>query len=716
MTGVFVIWSGVFLAIVRSAPSSAEFLVLIPVAVSATLLGIRGGLVGSLVGVVGISSYHAIAGTGSVFLLPGLTSGVVVVFAAGAIFGYVRSLKTQRLTASRLAKSKQSDLDRFDDESHLLSQLSIAIGKTSAVESIASAANVALSGLIAFDRMALYSLDSLRGTATVVWISGEGYPGPTNGDEFSIENITETDPIFSPQPVGDGAKSTDGGPTDLKLISQRSISDGTEAIALFRLWSNTDQAPSNRDRKYIRSVADQITPALKRASLQTRIERDAKLNAVVAEFAEITHRKLEIDSVVGAATNHIGNYLGTDRVEIAVADLDGRRVTVRRGNDDESKSFGISKIRNLAEVLSDPLADYEPRVVSVEECAVIGPYSDVANALAKSGMGSFIVSNLQHDGELVAQLWIGFETGYAISIDDVEFVARVGEHLASALVNARNAERSRELQQQFLGQNEQFAYMQDVLERAEAELQLSNQKLAEASEAKSIFMSAVAHELKTPLTVIMGYIDLLLFGPGKLDEEQQEFATLAQNSSVKLLALADDLGDVSKVDSGKFLISKKPHDVGEVLKTVVEDLKISVSNSDHRIEFSSPTAVQMFDGDPVRLAQAFSNLITNALKYSPDDRPVEVSLVSAPGKLIIAVADRGLGISEADQERLFAPFFRSTNPEALERDGTGLGLVLVKSIIDEHGGNLVISSEIGVGSTFTVELPLAMNVPEALSA
>jgi signal transduction histidine kinase len=124
----------------------------------------------------------------------------------------------------------------------------------------------------------------------------------------------------------------------------------------------------------------------------------------------------------------------------------------------------------------------------------------------------------------------------------------------------------------------------------------------------------------------------------------------------------------------------------------------------------------MFDGDPVRLAQVFTNLITNALKYSPEDRPIVVTVNSNPGQLEIAVADQGLGISEPDQDRLFAPFFRSTNPEALRRNGTGLGLIHVKSIVEEHGGTLRLSSKLGAGSTFTVELPLRMDVQEALSA
>ena len=184
----------------------------------------------------------------------------------------------------------------------------------------------------------------------------------------------------------------------------------------------------------------------------------------------------------------------------------------------------------------------------------------------------------------------------------------------------------------------------------------------------------------------------------------------------RLRGLAEDLGDVSKMESGGFSISKRPHDICAVMKSVVEDLEITASNLNRRIEYTATSAVQMIDGDPVRLAQVFTNLITNALKYSSDDRPVEVIVASGPSGLKVVVTDYGLGMSKTDQENLFVPFFRSTNPEVLNRTGTGLGLVLAKSIVEEHGGNLSVSSKLGSGSTFTVELPVRVNVVEALSA
>ncbi len=112
-------------------------------------------------------------------------------------------------------------------------------------------------------------------------------------------------------------------------------------------------------------------------------------------------------------------------------------------------------------------------------------------------------------------------------------------------------------------------------------------------------------------------------------------------------------------------------------------------------------------GDSSRLGQVFTNLITNGLKYSSIDQKVTISIESDADSVVISVTDQGIGISEADRSRLFTPYFRSSNPDALEREGTGLGLFLSKSIIEDHEGEITVSSAVGGGSKFSVVLPLA---------
>lgn len=712
MAGLFLMWSVAFFVLVENARTYAEILVLIPVIASAALLGVRGGLAGSMVGVLGITIFHLIDADDPFQLLQGWSPvGVGVMVTVAAVVGYGRVLETRRAAASQLLVSAHVRLDRLETESRLLSRLSTELGRTTSLETIGSSVNLALAGIVAFDCMALYLLDAARAMAKICYITDTGRNDPAVNDEFSLEEILRMDPFDCPQPAGELADSVGGRRSQPPLILQWRIDDGAESLALLRLWSVADRSLSWCDKKYIRSVVAQITSALTRVRLQSEIERDSGVSAVVAEFVDVTYKSLDVAAVVGAASRHIGRYLKTENVALAVTDLDGRRVSIGHGDGFGWGGLEIRRNRTVKEALADPLADYQTKVVSTGECEAMGRDSEIARALAKTGLGSFIVLNLQHDGELVAQLWIGLEMGRAVSPDQIEYITRVGHHLVVALTNAEKSERTRELQRQFVGQNEQFAYVQDVLERAEAELQASNQQLTELSESKTEFMAAVAHEMKIPLSVIIGYADLLRFDLEKIDAEQREFAGHIERSARLLLALADEFGDVSKIDSGRFSVVKNPHDISAVLSSVVEDLNISTTTSHGRIQYTVPSAQQMYDGDSVRLAQVFTNLITNALKYSSNDKPVEITLTSAPDRLVITVTDYGLGISRADQDNLFVPFFRSTNPEALRRPGTGLGLVVAKSIIEEHGGKLSVWSDLGSSSIFTIALPLG--VPES---
>jgi signal transduction histidine kinase len=177
-------------------------------------------------------------------------------------------------------------------------------------------------------------------------------------------------------------------------------------------------------------------------------------------------------------------------------------------------------------------------------------------------------------------------------------------------------------------------------------------------------------------------------------------------------------GQLDRLDTESQLLSRLSIEIGRssTVESTLNAAHAAAVGQEHRIECSIPATELIVDCDPIRLAQVFTNLITNALKYSSKEQPVKVTVESDTEQVRISVSDRGLGISESDREKLFSPFFRSTNPEALQNTGTGLGLVLAKSIVEQHDGNLRVLSEFGYGSTFTVELPVAASDHEARAA
>lgn len=444
-------------------------------------------------------------------------------------------------------------------------------------------------------------------------------------------------------------------------------------------------------------------------SEQSQIRRE-QLRAISDEFNSSAHKSLEVHAVSRSAVDHISRALQSDFVAIAIADQENRQATIEHAIGLRLLGFETGDARPVSEVLSDPIASPNIAVMSRPELVEMSNVSFFAATSVEVGVQSVLTACLRNDDDLVAQIWICSVRPEQFTELDVEFVAQISDHLTSAVINARNAESLKELQRYLVGQNEQFAQMQDGIENIEGELRLSHKQLTELNESKTQFMSEVAHEIKSPLAVMIGYADLLRFDTENLDADQREFASSIEKSARQLAVLIDDLSDITNIESGHFTTAKEPHNVARVIQSVIDGLKVSGSEIESRLVVSDSLFEFEVEGDPARLSQVFTNLITNALKYSDDDQPVEVSSVkTAAGTIRVSVTDHGLGISDEDIERLFTPYFRSMNPEAQQRPGTGLGLFLSKSIVEQHGGSLVVSSQIGVGSKFTVELPGLLN-------
>ena len=435
-------------------------------------------------------------------------------------------------------------------------------------------------------------------------------------------------------------------------------------------------------------------------------QRREQLLAIAAEFKSSAHKSSKVIDVSRSVVSHVSRALNPDFMAVAVADQENRSITIEQTLGLRLLGFSAGDGRSVSEALSDPVTDLDLVVMNADDLTAISEHSYFASTAAESGIRSALVSTLRDDEDLVAQIWICARTPAEYSELEVEFISHISDHMKSAIVNARNSESLKQLQQYLVGQNEMLAQMQDGVEVTEGELRVSHEQLTELNDSKTQFMSEVAHEIKSPLAVMIGYADLLRFDAVNLGPEQREYAASIEQSARQLAVLIDDLSDLTNIESGHFTTAKEPHNVVKVIDSVTEGLKVSDPNIERRLLVSDALFEFEVEGDPARLSQVFTNLITNALKYSDDDQPVEISTIRTDSESIrISVTDRGLGISDEDIDRLFTPYFRSMNPEAKQRPGTGLGLFLSKSIVEQHGGSLTVSSEIGVGSTFMVELP-----------
>ena len=237
-------------------------------------------------------------------------------------------------------------------------------------------------------------------------------------------------------------------------------------------------------------------------------------------------------------------------------------------------------------------------------------------------------------------------------------------------------------------------------------LALQNQRLLELDGLRDSFVSVVSHELRTPLTSVCGYLELLQHGEGgPVTEEQQKLLAIIDRNTGRLLRLVEDLLFVGQVDAGKLALELGPVDLGDLAVQSAETARTHAADSDIELVLSQGV-LPVLVGDSGRLGQLLDNLISNALKFTPRGGRVTVRTGRSREVAFVEVEDTGMGISAADQERLFERFFRTTSATARAIPGIGLGLSISQAIAEAHGGKIVVSSLLGVGTTFRFEAPL----------
>ncbi len=231
-----------------------------------------------------------------------------------------------------------------------------------------------------------------------------------------------------------------------------------------------------------------------------------------------------------------------------------------------------------------------------------------------------------------------------------------------------------------------------------------NRSLRELDRLKDTFVATVSHELRTPLTSIRGYLELVLEGEaGELTADQRRFLGIVDRNSARLLGLVGDLLFVAQVDAGGMLLESEAVDLAVLVRESVQSAGPAAERRGVVLELDCDLTLPV-TGDPKRLAQLLDNLVSNAVKFTQPGGAVAVR-AHAHGTTVLEVADTGIGISRADQAKLFERFYRTAAAGDLAIQGTGLGLAIAKAIAEAHGGTISVESAEGSGSTFRVALP-----------
>jgi two-component system, sensor histidine kinase and response regulator len=241
------------------------------------------------------------------------------------------------------------------------------------------------------------------------------------------------------------------------------------------------------------------------------------------------------------------------------------------------------------------------------------------------------------------------------------------------------------------------------------DLSAQNERLRELDGLKDEFIALISHELRTPLTSIIGNVELLKdecasgLNPGQLVE-------VIERNAQRLLRLIGDLLFLSQIQAGRMAVELRIADLADIAAQAVEEMRLEAQRK-HIDLVLSAAAVPSFAVDPARIAQLLGNLISNAVKFTPAGGKVEVRLGTMEEQAVLTVTDTGVGIAEADRERIFERFFRTATATQQAIQGTGLGLTISKAIVEAHNGTITVDSDEGHGSTFTICLPLSPSPP-----
>jgi signal transduction histidine kinase len=227
----------------------------------------------------------------------------------------------------------------------------------------------------------------------------------------------------------------------------------------------------------------------------------------------------------------------------------------------------------------------------------------------------------------------------------------------------------------------------------------------EAEILKDQFFALVSHELRTPLTSIIGYLELVLEDDEALTDHHRRFLGVVDRNARRLLRLVGDLLFVAHVEAGRLALEVSEVDLSTVTTDAVEAARPRAEAKDLVLE-AATQGLPPLAGDRDRLAQVLDNLVSNAVKFTPEGGTVSVRLAADDGEARIEVRDTGVGIPAAEQDRLFERFYRATTATERAIPGVGLGLTIAKAIVEAHGGHLDFESVEGSGTTFTVRLPL----------
>jgi signal transduction histidine kinase len=243
-------------------------------------------------------------------------------------------------------------------------------------------------------------------------------------------------------------------------------------------------------------------------------------------------------------------------------------------------------------------------------------------------------------------------------------------------------------------------------EQVQAELASQNERLLALDRMKDEFLASISHEFRTPLTSIRGYAELL--GEEDLVAGQRDYVNVIDRNSARLVGLVDDLLLMAQIQGGVLPLELSEVVLNDLIVRAGEAAKPFAASKHIELDIDTEREIVTTRADPDRLGQVLDNLVSNAIKYTPDGGDVSITMTHTGDVATIAVSDTGIGIPQAEQAQMFGRFFRTSNARDSGIEGSGLGLAITRGIVEAHGGSIGFNSLEGVGTTFRLTVPLSL--------
>ncbi|MDA1257397.1 MAG: ATP-binding protein [Chloroflexi bacterium] len=453
---------------------------------------------------------------------------------------------------------------------------------------------------------------------------------------------------------------------------------------------------------FLATAADRMAVSVENARLYAQAQREADERAVIAEIGRVISGSLDTEQVYPAFVEQVKRLLPFDRIMIAGLDEERDSLSPAYVSGTSISGWHRGSIHPVnGSGLEDVVRNRASLLLGARQVHDLYRY-DSGVATGQPPITAAMSVPLVSDDHVIGVIDLAATGPLLYTQRDQDLLARIGAQIAGALANARlhaqtiRLARERELRQ--------------LLDQEKRELERVN-------EEKNKFLSTVSHELKTPLASIMALAEVLKKNrKGNLEEKQVEHVEVIYRSGRRLAVLIDDLLDMSRIQSGQLKLEKQPFDAIALLRDLARSFE-PIMEPRGQVFANTYSAEELWvDADQDRVEQIFTNLISNASKYSGEGKTVDVLAEARDGRLWVSVTDHGIGISPEDQQQLFTSFFRASNKETRSVPGTGLGLVISRSLVELHGGEVFLESEVGVGTTFKFFLPGLLDGPPASDA